>query len=109
MNTLDHAVSPQQSIAHLQPEVWVKINTLFITKAICEFNHELLIKPEIIEALEEGWSRYVVASDDPIITYQFVAKPMALNHLRVDPSSIMKFIKEENIVLVGVLFVIEFR
>ncbi len=109
MNTLDHAVSPQQSIAHLQPEVWVKINTLFITKAICEFNHELLIKPDIIEELEGGWNHYVAKSDDPKITYQFLAKPLALNHLQIDTASIKKFAESETVVLDGVLFIKEFR
>ncbi len=109
MNTLDNAVSPQQSIAHLQPEVWVKINTLFITKAICEFNHELLIKPQIIEELDDRWNTYILLSDNPNIQYQFRAKPLALNHLQIESSSIKKFNKSETIVLDGVLFIKEFR
>ncbi len=109
MNTLDNSVSPQQSIAHLQPEVWVKVNTLFITKAICEFNHELLIKPEILDTLEGGWNSYVLKSDVPTIHYQFLGKPLALNHLWIDQSSIKKYVQSESVKLDGVLFIKEFR
>ena len=46
MNTLDNVVSPQQSTQHIQPKVWAQANILLVKKALCEFSHELLIKPE---------------------------------------------------------------
>lgn len=109
MNTLDNAVSPQQSIAHLQPEVWVKVNTLFVTKAICEFSHELLITPVVLEKLKDGWNSYILKSDDATIQYQFSAKPLALNHLYIEPTSIKKYEESESVVIDGVLFIKEFR
>ncbi len=109
MNTLDTIVSPQQSIAHLQSEVWVKVNSLFIKKAICEFSHELLIKPIILKELEDGWNEYVLKTDTPVIQYQFVAKPMALNHLWIEQTSIKKYNESESVVLDSILFVKELR
>ncbi|MDY8135932.1 GNAT family N-acetyltransferase [Aquimarina sp. 2201CG5-10] len=109
MNTLDNAVSPQQSIAHLQPEVWVKVNTLLVTKAICEFSHELLIKPYVLENLKDGWNMYTLKTDNPNIQYQFNAKPLALNHLWIDSDSIKKYINSESVVLDAVLFIKEFK
>lgn len=109
MNTLDNAVSPQQSIAHLQPEVWVKANTLLITKAICEFSHEQLIKPYVLENLEDGWNTYILKTDNPTIQYQFKAKPLALEHLWIDADSIKKYEESETVVLDAILFIKEFR
>ncbi|WP_299242944.1 GNAT family N-acetyltransferase [uncultured Aquimarina sp.] len=109
MNTLDNAVSPQQSIAHLQPEVWVKVNTLFVAKAICEFSHELLIKPIVLEQLKDGWNSYILKTDNPTIQYQFNAKPLALNHLYIEHQSIKKYEESESVVIDGILFIKECR
>lgn len=109
MNTLDNPVSPQQSIAHLQPEVWAEVNTLFVTKAICEFSHELLIKPVVLEQLKDGWNSYILKTDNPTIQYQFNAKPLALNHLYIESASIKKYEESESVVVDGVLFIKEFR
>lgn len=109
MNTLDNSVSPQQSIAHLQPEVWVKVNTSLITKAICEFSHELLIEPTILEKLDQGWNQYILITDNSDIHYKFIAKPLALNHLWIKSETIKKYQENETIVLDAVLFIKEFR
>ncbi|WP_051477561.1 GNAT family N-acetyltransferase [Aquimarina pacifica] len=109
MNTLDNAVSPQQSIAHLQPEVWVKANTGLIAKAICEFTHELLITPTVLEHLEDGWNSYILKTDQTEIHYQFIAKPLSLQHLWIDHDSIKKYDNNEHVVLDAVLFIKEFR
>ena len=109
MNTLDNAVSPQQSVAHLQPEVWVKANTFLVAKAICEFSHELLIKPVILEKLTDGWNSYMLKTDNPTIQYQFNAKPLFLNHLWIDKKSIKKYEESESVVLDAIVFIKEFR
>ncbi len=109
MNTLDNAVSPQQSIAHLQPEVWIQVNTLLIAKAICEFSHELLIQPEKIKQLDAGWNLYILEADQSTIQYQFKAKPLALNHVWIDKKSIEKFDNNTTVALDAVLFIKEFR
>ena len=109
MNTLDNAVSPQQSIAHLQPEVWVKANIVLVAKAICEFSHELLIKPVVLEQLKNGRNSYILKADNQTIQYQFNAKPLALNHLLIDKDSIKKYEESESVAVDAVLFIKEFR
>ncbi|MBP2831640.1 GNAT family N-acetyltransferase [Aquimarina sp. U1-2] len=109
MNTLDHTVSPQQSVMHLQPEVWANVNTQLIAKAICEFSHELLITPVWVEKLDNHWNRYSLQTDTPAITYYFNARPLALNHLCIDSMSIQKDQKNGQGTLDAVLFIKEFR
>ena len=109
MNTLDNAVSPQQSVTHIQPELWVKVNTLLIKKAICEFNHELLIEPKVIEELGDGWNMYSLKADNPTIQYEFSAKKLALNHLWISEVSIQKYVEKKSVQLDAILFIKEFR
>jgi len=109
MNTLDNTVSPQQAVAHIQPEVWNKVNTLLIKKAICEFSHELLIKPEVQNQHEGGWSTYKLTADDQRIVYQFNAKPLAMQHLWIDTESIRKPVDGEEQTPDAILFIKEFR
>ncbi len=109
MNTLDNAVSPQQSVSHLQPEIWMKTNALLIKKAICEFSHELLITPKVLEQLEEGWSSYAVQADLDTIQYQFKAKRLAMNHFWIDTASIIRLEENQTKPLDAVLFIKEFR
>jgi len=109
MNTLDNKVSPQQSIAHLQPEVWTQVNTLFIKKAIGEFYHELLITAEITQKLDDGWNNYLLQTDIDSITYTFTAKPLALNHIWINHDSIEKHENDQNSKLDAILFIKELR
>lgn len=109
MNTLDNVVSPQQSTQHIQPKVWQKANILLVKKALCEFSHELLIKPEIIEELENGYYRFKVYTDAIEIRYEFKAKPLALNHLLIDEDSIKKFVNEKLTEIDAIYFIKEFR
>lgn len=109
MNTLDNVVSPQQSTQHIQPKVWQKANLLLVKKALCEFSHELLIQPAIIQELDSGYKLYKVDADDTEIQYEFKAKPMALNHLMIDENSIRKYIKEIEEEIDAITFIKEFR
>ncbi len=109
MNTLDNTVSPQQSISHLQPKTWNRANVSLIRKSICEFSHELLLRPETLKSLDNGWNYYEVKADNDDITYQFKAKPLALNHLWVKTNSIKKYEEKESKPLDAVLFIKEFR
>ncbi|WP_438425662.1 GNAT family N-acetyltransferase [Aquimarina macrocephali] len=109
MNTLDNAVSPQQSVSHIQPELWVKVNTLLIKKAICEFSHELLIQAKIVEKLRDGWSMYTLEADNPEIRYEFRGKQLALNHLWISEVSIQKYECGKSVKLDAILFIKEFK
>lgn len=108
MNTLDNIVTPQQSISHLKPNLWNKANRQLIKKAICEFNHELLIQPKIKTKLEEGFI-YVLETDNSAIYYEFYGKPLALNHLWIDEFSIKKYNEEQPQALDAVLFIKEIK
>ncbi len=109
MNTLDNAVSPQQSVSHLQPEIWAKSNVLLIKKALCEFSHELLIQPKILQQLDHGWNMYVVQTDCAAIQYQFKAKHLAMNHFWIETDSIKKYDENQQKPLDAILFIKEFR
>ncbi|WP_299118880.1 GNAT family N-acetyltransferase [uncultured Tenacibaculum sp.] len=109
MNTLDNVVSPQQSTQHIQSNVWKQANLLLVKKALCEFSHELLIKPEIIEELSNGYKHYKVYTDSLDIRYEFNAKPMALNHFMIDEKSIKKYVKDAITEVDAIYFIKEFR
>ena len=109
MNTLDNVVSPQQSTQHIQPKVWQKANLLLVKKALCEFSHELLIQPEVIQELNSGYKLYKVHADNTETQYEFKAKPMALNHLMIDEGSIRRYVKDVEEEVDAITFIKEFR
>ncbi len=109
MNTINNnIVSPQQAIAHIQPQTWATANRLLVRKALAEFSHELLLQPELQNA-SEGWNSYVVRTDDQQIEYRFKAKEMALNHWYIQLSSIEKFKGDEALPLDALLLIKEFK
>ena len=110
MNTLDNTVSPQQSVQHIQPQLWQKVNLLLVKKAITEFCHELLITPIKTASLGNGWNTYLIQSDKKEIHYEFNAKLLALNHFWISNNHITKFKsgKPEGIVD-AVLLIKEFK
>ncbi len=109
MNSLDNVVSPQQSIQHIQPNVWQQANTLLVKKALCEFSHELLIQPESIESHADGFNTYRIVADANTIRYEFKAKPLALNHLLIKDHTIVKYIDDTISPLDAIVFIKEFR
>lgn len=108
MNTSNQTISPQQAVAHLQPKTWTTVNTLLIKKAICEFAHELLILPQLIEK-KDGWGYYTLPTDLVNIHYKFRAKLLELNHLYIDTLSIQKYDKEQIVSLDAVYFILEIQ
>jgi len=107
MNSLDNIVSPQQSVAHLQPKVWAEANRLLIKKAIAEFSHELLIEPKKTVELDGLWSYYELKNDN--INYVFKAKHLALNHFLIETESIKKQVNGVDVDLDAILFIKEFQ
>lgn len=108
MNTINNAVTPQQSIAHVSSKNWEHANRLLIKKALTEFWHELLITPMSITDYNNGWKRYAVTTDYEEICYEFKAKPMALQHFWIEEVSIIKMREGLQAPLDAVLFVKEF-
>lgn len=109
MNNLTSSLSPEQhAVAHLQPDLWKKVNRLHIRKAISEFAHESIISPRLIG--QKGiWSVYQISADSPDIYYQFQAQHLSLNHWYIAVDSIQKFINQELAELDSPQFIIEFN
>ncbi|MEU0843868.1 IucA/IucC family siderophore biosynthesis protein [Streptomyces sp. NPDC005962] len=78
-------MSPRDAVAHLTPDLWERAGRLLIRKALAEFTHERLLKPE-----PEGDGRYAVTSDDGAVTYRFAARVLTLDHWLVDADSITR-------------------
>ncbi|MFI0814913.1 IucA/IucC family protein [Streptomyces sp. NPDC021098] len=78
-------MSPRDAVAHLTPDLWERAGRLLIRKALAEFAHERLLKPEPI-----GDGRYAVESDDGSVTYRFAARVLTLDHWLVDADSITR-------------------
>ena len=71
-------------ISHLTPENWERANRHLVAKALAEFAHERLITPQDL-----GGARFRIASDDGSSEYEFVARLLALDHWRIDESTIV--------------------
>lgn len=101
-------VTPEQSVAHLHPEVWLKVNRLHLRKILCEFAHELIIHPQL-QSSEDGWGYYRLPADIPGTEYRFRAKILSLDHWHIDTASIEKYVNNESVAPESVPFIIEFR
>jgi siderophore synthetase component len=105
--TIAIAASPERAVAHLEPHVWAKVNASQIRKAISEFAHELLIRPEL-RYTKDGWGHYALPSDRPGVEYRFRAQLLSLDHWHLDPGSIEKLDHGKRAPLDGLSFIIEF-
>lgn len=82
------ASEKKASVDHLAPLAWEAVTRELLAKALSEFTHELLLKPQAIEGKKD---HYVVHADDAQIRYEFVAKRFALDHWHIDAQSISKY------------------
>lgn len=99
---------PQRASEHLSPDLWQRVNTLLVRKALSEFAHELLVTPQSLST-DAGWNRYRVVADDPTIEYRFQARKLALDHWQIDAASIGKEVNGETTPVDAVSFIIEFQ
>ncbi|GGY20160.1 IucA/IucC family protein [Paludibacterium paludis] len=95
----------EQASQHLNPEVWAKVNRLLLRKALSEFAHERLLRPEAIDASE---GRYRLGAPGQAIEYGFEARRMSLDHWQIDAASISKRINGQDAPLDALQFIIEF-
>ncbi|RKN43708.1 IucA/IucC family protein [Streptomyces hoynatensis] len=79
------APAPHEPVAHLTPELWERANRHLIRKALAEFSHERLLRPE---PGTDG--RYAVRSDDGTVTYLFPARLLSLDHWLIDEEGITR-------------------
>lgn len=106
--TLSANTQPHLACEHLQPELWQKVNSLLVRKALSEFAHETLLQPEK-QSEQDGWQEYSVTADNPDIEYRFLGKVLALDHWQIDPSSIRKTQAGKPAEVDAIQFIIEFR
>lgn len=99
---------PQQFTEHLTPSLWQHVNVLLVRKALGEFAHELLLRPEYLSN-ENGWNHYRVFADNRSIEYHFQARKLSLDHWQIDPASICKRVDNQPTGLDAIDFIIEFR
>ncbi|MFE1023108.1 IucA/IucC family protein [Streptomyces sp. NPDC058818] len=97
-------MSLADAVAHLSPERWDQANRLLIRKALAEFTHERLIKPE-----QSAGDSYVVRSDDGKTEYRFTATVRALDHWQVDADSITRHRDGTGLPLAALDFFIELK
>ncbi|MFE6333103.1 IucA/IucC family protein [Streptomyces sp. NPDC057798] len=92
------------SVAHLSPERWERANRLLVRKALAEFAHERLIRPE---ATADGG--FEIRSDDGLTRYRFTAVRRALDHWQVDADSISRHRDGAELPLAALDFFIELK
>jgi len=102
----DKSMAPTQIVAHLQPDIWTKVNALHLRKAISEFAHELLVQPEL-RFSEGDWGHYRLATDVPGIEYHFRAQVLCLEHWYIDQESIEKLVDGNKAALDALSFILE--
>ncbi|PRD41002.1 IucA/IucC family protein [Phyllobacterium phragmitis] len=114
MNRIVNAYSrPEHATAHMQPELWAKVNRLLVRKAIAEFAHELLIEPKLISTAKDwstakNWNCYTLGNGSPELQYVFQARRLSLDHWLIDPASIEKQLHGRPAPLDALEFIIEF-
>jgi len=107
-NTKNNQLSPETAIAHLEPQIWKKVNRLQLRKMLCEFSHELLLAPKL-KRIHGKWGLYTLATADAEIEYQFLAQVLGLDHWHIDTDSITKIIDTKIVELDAIAFIIEFK
>src|SRR5699024_8810862 len=83
--TVNPENAPCDVVSHLQRVHWRQANRNLIRKALAEFSHERLLHPESL-----GANQYRVGNDDGTVEYRFTARQKALQHWRIDQSSMRR-------------------
>ncbi|PWV54336.1 IucA/IucC family siderophore biosynthesis protein [Chitinophaga sp. S165] len=102
-----NTITPREAVAHLQPDIWARVNRLHIRKMIAEYAHEQIIQPSY-RHVKQGWVCYVLTADQPNIEYRFRAKILRLNHWYILTKSIEKFVNGQAATLDALAFIVEF-
>lgn len=100
------AGAARSTLEHLQPQIWNDVNRELVCKAIAEFAHERLLRPELIERRAE-WQRFAVSAEAGV-EYRFDARLLPLNHWDIQRSSMEKTLAGQRVPLDALDFMIEF-
>jgi len=107
--TMKHIpLSPEQAVSHLTPKLWRHVNRLHVRKALSEFAHERLIKPQLTNE-DAGWQYFELSTDKQNIVYRFKAKLGSLNHWHIAADSIEKQIDNQVAELDSIAFICELQ
>lgn len=107
--TMKHIpLSPEQAVSHLTPELWRHVNRLHVRKALSEFAHERLIKPQLTNE-DADWQYFELSTDKETIVYRFKAKLGSLNHWHIAADSIEKQIDNQVAELDSIAFICELQ
>lgn len=111
MTISEPSAALMNNAAHLQPAVWQKVNRLHLCKAISEFSHECLLKPQLLteKKIDDKYHYYHLMSDDYLARYIFKARRMAMDHWLIDSDSLHKDVDGKEVALDSLLFIIEFK
>ena len=93
---------------YLTIDTWRRVNQMLVKKAISEFSHELVFKPELIKKSEK-YNTYVLISDVPGISNKFNAVGRALDHWDIDEKTIVKWHNDKPDTIDALLFITEFK
>ncbi|MFD2360870.1 MULTISPECIES: IucA/IucC family siderophore biosynthesis protein [unclassified Arthrobacter] len=88
------AASPS-SVSHLTPGRWEAANRHLLRKALAEFSHERILRPEPVSSPEPVSTpepgTYRIGSPDGAHEYRFDARVLELDHWSIDAASIRHF------------------
>lgn len=101
-------LTPHETVTHLTPELWQKVNQDYLRKMICEFSHEMLLNPVALSDSADE-TRYRLDVPDQNIVYYFEARQLALDHLLIDKASIRKEVDGIATTPDALLFLIEHK
>jgi len=100
---------------HLTPERWAAANRHVLRKALSEFSHERILRPEPVDAPvsgahggEPGCRTYRLVSDDGGAEYRFDARMLALDHWSIPAGSIRRIALGRDTSLDALVFITEF-
>ncbi|EMY34252.1 rhizobactin siderophore biosynthesis protein RhbF [Arthrobacter crystallopoietes BAB-32] len=90
--------------SHLEPARWAAADRHLVRKAIAEFAHERILRPE-----PSGGGAYRLASDDGRVHYHFAAERLWLDHWSIPSASIHRLVDGVEQRLDALDFITEFR
>lgn len=96
----------ERASVHLRPKTWETVNRRLVCKAIREFAHELLIRPEL-QSSEDEWGHYRLQTGNEVVEYHFRARLLSLDHWHIDAASLEKRVDGKPAALDAVRFIIE--
>ncbi|MER2137173.1 MAG: IucA/IucC family protein, partial [Arthrobacter sp.] len=103
MSTAVEPLTLNRETGHLTPERWSAASRHVIRKALAEFSHELILRPE-----PAGPGSYRLTSDDGAATYTFEADVLELEHWSIPAESILRSVNGHPTDLDALDFITEF-